>query len=85
MYDHLLGTMPDTKIAEAYGISRQAVSERRNKLNIDPYVPPPKKPKPPKVKAKMGRPTLGDRPMTGYERLKRVIAKKVEKFNKETT
>jgi hypothetical protein len=23
--------------------------------------------------------------MTGYERLKRVIAKKVEKFNKETT
>jgi hypothetical protein len=72
--------MPDTKIAEAYGISRQAVSERRNKLNIAAYIPPPKQPKPPRVKSKMGRPTLGDRPMTGYERLKRVIAKKVEKF-----
>ena len=84
-YDHLLGTMPDTKIAEAYGISRQAVSERRNKLNIDPYTPPPKEPKPPRVKSKMGRPTIRDRPMTKAEIQRRFYAKSVEKFNKEAT
>ena len=84
-YDHLLGTMPDIDIAKIYAISRQAVSDRRKKLKIDPYAPPPKQPKPPKVKAKMGRPTLGDRPMTKAEIQKRCQAKKAKKFNKETT
>lgn len=41
-WDHLLGTMLDKQLAEKIGVTKKAVSLRRNKLNIPTlYQPPP--------------------------------------------